>query len=163
MSWQALSLVYQRCQYDELWRCLVKPTDMFLFPFLFSFIIITGFVTMVARRVPLLEQELPTLPEHLSSSPVLSCVRVVWSLVFCVVLCRSLFLIFPLSCCLYFFHLRLLITNLGIFKLFFKTDVIVFLETQIGERSKYCILCDFIKYTIYELLVCKEIILILNV
>jgi hypothetical protein len=84
-SWQTLSLVYQRCQYDELWRCLVKPTDMFLFPFLFSFIIITGFVTMVARRVPLLEQ-------------VLSCVRVAWSLVFCVVLCRSLFLIFPLSC-----------------------------------------------------------------
>ena len=34
-----------------------------------------------------MEQELPTLPEHLTSPLVLSGVRVAWSLIFCVVLC----------------------------------------------------------------------------
>ena len=41
----------------------------------------TGFVTRLTRRVPLVEQELLTLPEHLISSPVLSGVRVARSLV----------------------------------------------------------------------------------
>ena len=36
------------------------------------------------ERVPLVEQELPTLPEHLSSPPVFSGVRVNQSLVLCV-------------------------------------------------------------------------------
>ena len=36
------------------------------------------------RRVPLVEQELPTLPEHLSSPPGFSGVRVTRSLVLCV-------------------------------------------------------------------------------
>jgi len=31
----------------------------------------TGFVIRLKRRVPLVEQELHTLPEHLSSSPIL--------------------------------------------------------------------------------------------
>jgi hypothetical protein len=43
--------------------------------------LITGFVTRLTRRVPLVEQELPTLPEHLSSPPVFSGVRVTRSLV----------------------------------------------------------------------------------
>jgi hypothetical protein len=34
--------------------------------------LITGFVTRLIRRVPLVEQELLTLPEHLSSPPVCS-------------------------------------------------------------------------------------------
>jgi hypothetical protein len=42
------------------------------------------FVTRLRRRVPLVEQELLTLPEHLSSSPVLSGVRVTRSLVLCI-------------------------------------------------------------------------------
>jgi hypothetical protein len=33
--------------------------------------LITGFVTRLTRRVPLVEQQLPTLPEHTSSPPVL--------------------------------------------------------------------------------------------
>jgi hypothetical protein len=33
--------------------------------------LITGFVTRLTRRVPLVEQELLTLPEHMSSPPVL--------------------------------------------------------------------------------------------
>ena len=43
-----------------------------------------GFVTRLRRRVPLVEQELLTLPEHLSSSPILSGIRVTRSLVLCV-------------------------------------------------------------------------------
>jgi hypothetical protein len=42
--------------------------------------LITGFVTRLTRRVPLVEQEQLTLPEHLSPSPV----RVARSLVLCV-------------------------------------------------------------------------------
>ena len=47
----------------------------------------------------LVEQELLTLYDHLSSHPVFSGVRVARSLVFCVVFCRSLFVLlsfFPL-------------------------------------------------------------------
>ena len=43
--------------------------------------LITGFVTRLIRRVPLVEQELLTLPEHLSSPLVFSEVRVTRSLV----------------------------------------------------------------------------------
>jgi hypothetical protein len=46
--------------------------------------LITGFVTRLTRRVPLVEQELPTLPEHLNSHPVFSGVRVVMYLYFTV-------------------------------------------------------------------------------
>jgi hypothetical protein len=46
--------------------------------------LITGFITRSIRRVPLVEQELLTLPEHLSSPPVFSGVRVTRSLVLCV-------------------------------------------------------------------------------
>ena len=43
--------------------------------------LVTGFVTKLTRRMPLVEQELPTLPEHLSSPPVFSGARVTRSLV----------------------------------------------------------------------------------
>ena len=43
--------------------------------------LITGFLTRLTRRVPLVEQELLTLPEHQSSPPVFSGVRVTRSLV----------------------------------------------------------------------------------
>ena len=46
--------------------------------------LITGFVTRLPRRVSLMEQGLLTLPEHLSSPPVFSGVRVTRSLVLCV-------------------------------------------------------------------------------
>ena len=77
--------------------------------------LITGFVTRLTRRVPLVEQVLPTLPEHLRSPPVFSGVCVTRSLVFCVVFCRSLFVLLSLFtwplCCL-FFDLRIIITPL---------------------------------------------------
>ena len=46
--------------------------------------LITGFVTRLTRRVSLVEQELLTLPEHLSSPPVFSGVCVSRYLVLCV-------------------------------------------------------------------------------
>ena len=63
-----------------------------------------------------MKQELFTLPEHLSSPPIFSEVRVARSLVFNVMLCRPLFVLlsfffWPLYC-LFFFDLRLLITSL---------------------------------------------------
>jgi hypothetical protein len=57
--------------------------------------LITGFVTRLTRRVPLVEQELLTLPEHLSSPPVFSGVRITRYLVLCVCFvdrCLSLYL-----------------------------------------------------------------------
>jgi hypothetical protein len=75
--------------------------------------LITGFVTRLTRRVPLVEQELPTLPEHLSS---LRFLLGSWYSIFSFMcmFCRSLFVLlyfffWPL-CCLFFFDLRILIT-----------------------------------------------------
>ena len=47
--------------------------------------------------MPLVEQEWLTLPKHLTSPPVFSGVCVAQSLVFCVVFCRSLFVLFLLT------------------------------------------------------------------
>jgi len=65
--------------------------------------LITGFVTRITRRVPLVGQELLIRSEHMSSPPVFGGVG---SVDFCVVLCRSLFVLlsfffWPL-CCLSF-------------------------------------------------------------
>ena len=74
---------------------------------------------LLTRRVSLVEQELPTIPEHLSSLPVFSGVRVTRFLVICVMCCRSLFVLFPLATV---FSVFLPITasdnHFGIFKLF---------------------------------------------
>jgi hypothetical protein len=70
-------------------------------------------VTRLTRRVPLVEQELLTLLEHLSAPRYLVRVRVTRSLVLCVCFvdrCLSFFL-WPL-CCLFSFDLRILITPL---------------------------------------------------
>jgi hypothetical protein len=47
--------------------------------------LVTEFVTRITRQVPLVEQELFTLPEHLSSPPVFSGVRPIRSLCVCFV------------------------------------------------------------------------------
>ena len=62
--------------------------------------LIIGFVTRVTGRVPLVEQELPTLPERLRSSPVFNGVRVALSLFLFVVFCR------------WFFHLAIVLSVL---------------------------------------------------
>jgi len=78
--------------------------------------LITGFVTRSTRRVPLVEQALLTLLEHLSSPPVFNGVRVTRSFVLCLCFvdrCLSFctFFFWPL-CCLFFFNLRILIIHL---------------------------------------------------
>jgi hypothetical protein len=71
---------------------------------------ITGFVTRLTRRVSLVEQELLTLPEHLSSPSVFSRIRVSRSLVLYVCFVDRRLFFWPL-CCL-FFDIRILITPL---------------------------------------------------
>jgi hypothetical protein len=61
------------------------------FPVLSSFMTCHMFVTRLTWRVPLVEQKLLTLLEHLSSSLVFNGVRVTRSLVLYVSFCRSLF------------------------------------------------------------------------
>jgi hypothetical protein len=77
-----------------LWNiCVTNDHEYVLLVVLSSFMIITGFVTRLTRWVPIVEQNLPTLPENLSSPPVLCVVRVTRSLVWCVCfvnLCLSL-------------------------------------------------------------------------
>ena len=78
--------------------------------------LITGFGTRLTRRVPLVEKELLTLSEHLSSPAVISRVRATRSLVLCVCfVCSRLsfctFFFWPL-CCLFSFDIRILITPL---------------------------------------------------
>jgi hypothetical protein len=70
--------------------------------------LVTGFVTRVTRRMPLVEQKLLTIPEHLCSPLVFSGFRVARSLFFCVLFCRSLFVLFLSLCCLSF-ALRVLV------------------------------------------------------
>ena len=62
--------------------------------------LINGFVTILTRRVPLVEQELLILPEHLSSLPVYSRVRVTRSLVLCVCFVDHCLSFCPFSFCL---------------------------------------------------------------
>ena len=82
--------------------------------------LITGFVTRLIRRMPLVEQELFTLPEHLCSPPVFSGVRVTRSLVL-----NVCFVYRCLSCCTFSFgHCVVWFSSIysdfpfGIFKLF---------------------------------------------
>ena len=74
--------------------------------------------------MPLAEEELPTLPEHLSSPPVFSGVRVTRSLLLCVLFSRSLFVLFLLTIML---CVLLRFTDsaypFGIFKLFLEPNL----------------------------------------
>ena len=59
-----------------------------------------GASTSCERRVPRIEQELLTLPEHMSSPPLFSEFHIPRSLVFCVE-CKSLFVLFFGRCIFY--------------------------------------------------------------
>ena len=87
--------------------------------------LITGFVTRLTRQLPLVEQELLTLPEHLSSPPVFfNGVRITRSLILCVCFVKHFcpFVLFHLAIALSVF-LRFTDSDylFGIFKLFFVT------------------------------------------
>ena len=65
-----------------------------------------------------MKQELLTLPGNMNSRPVFSGVRVAQSLVFCVVYCGSLFVIFFLVIAFYFLRFTASNYPFGIVKLF---------------------------------------------
>ena len=71
--------------------------------------LVTGFITRLTRRVPLVE--LLTLPENLRSPPDFSGVRVTRSFVSCVCFVDRCLSFWPL-CCLFFFDIRILIAPL---------------------------------------------------
>ena len=79
-------------------------------------LIITVFVARLTRRVSLVEQELLTRREHMSSPPVYDGVRVTQSLVLCVCFVDRYLSIYPFFICplfcLSFIDFRILITSL---------------------------------------------------
>ena len=87
--------------------------------------------TRLTQRVPVVEQKLLTLPEHLGSPPVLSGVRVTRFLVLCVCfVARCLFFCLFLS--LVFAVLRCTNADYGIFKLFL----------HLYEGQWHCVVCS---------------------
>ena len=87
--------------------------------------LITGFVTRVTLRVPLVEQELPTLPEHMSSTQVFNGVRVAILSFLCsvlqIVVCS--FVIFLLAIVLSVLRFTEYDYHFGIFKPFLSNDL----------------------------------------
>ena len=98
-SWRSVYMEYMCHKWP--WICSTNSKRFQVLSHSWFFI---GFVTRAIRRVALVEQELLTLPEHLSAPPVSSGIRVTRSLVLCAIFCRSLFV--PMSsfcwllCCL---------------------------------------------------------------
>ena len=79
---------------------------------------------LLLRRVSLVEQELLTLMEHMSSPPVFSGVRVDWSLVLCLMFCRSFFVLFLLAIVLSVRWFTDLDNPFGIYKLCFVVSLV---------------------------------------
>jgi hypothetical protein len=106
--------------------------------------LITWFVTRVTQWVPHVEQELLTLPEYLSSTPLFSGVCIAWYLVFCVMFCKSLFVLLtiltPLS-----FYLQLLITPLVSSNFSYSTSFVSYNPVE-GKlyviRNERCLIYD---------------------
>ena len=71
-------ILYTQCFSTQKLQCKIYIIGVVLYLFEVRF---SGFVTRLSRRVPLVEQELLTIPEHLSSPPIFSGVRVTRSLV----------------------------------------------------------------------------------
>ena len=74
---------YPLRRHTHIHWCQIQSSDCHKTLFPHSWLI-TGFVTRLTQWVPIVEQELLTLPELRSSSPVFSGVRVIRSLVLCV-------------------------------------------------------------------------------
>jgi hypothetical protein len=114
MTFFSFDLLYMN--YSAWKMCLYKIIVVNTFRSFPHSWLITDFVKKLTRRLPLVEQELLTFPDHMRSSQVFSGVRVARSLVLCVMFCRSLFvllsLFFCLLCYLSFSDLWILITPL---------------------------------------------------
>jgi len=105
------SYIYRRIKRDFIWgsyRSTSLPLVVIMVRSFSHLWFITQVVTTVTRRMPLLEQELLTLSENLSSQKVFRWVRVVRSLVLCIMLCLSLLALLSFAfwslCCLSFFE-----------------------------------------------------------
>jgi hypothetical protein len=100
----------------------------------------------ITRWVSPVEQELLTLPKHLNSPPVFSGVRVARSLVFCVMFCRSLFVLlsfFLWPLCWLSFDWRLLITllissNFSYRLLAVRTNILSHYSHFVPVRNMWC-------------------------
>ena len=84
LYWMNIALCESR-RHKPLIVIIIHP-----FPHLW---LIAGFVTRTIRQVPRVEQELPSLPDHLCSS---GGVRIVRSVFFCLMFCLSLFVLLSL-------------------------------------------------------------------
>ena len=111
MTFFSFDLLYMN--YSAWKMCLYKIIVVKTFRSFPHSWLITDFVKKLTRLV---EQELLTFPDHLSSPQVFSGVRVARSLVLCVMFCRSLFVLLSLFFCplcyLSFLDLWILITAL---------------------------------------------------
>ena len=106
-TWNKDYIVWPLLQLDLLHTLTYRPTPRTK--------LITGFVTRLTRRVPLVEQEMLTLQGHLGSPLVYSGVRITRSLDLCVCFvdhCLSFCTFFWPLWCLFFFNIRILITTL---------------------------------------------------
>jgi hypothetical protein len=100
---------FYRCHYDLVNRygTFVSLVVNIFRSFPHSWLI-AGFLFRVTRWVPLVEQELPTLSEHLNLPPIFSGIHVTRPLVLCVMFCRSLFVLLSYCVVSPFFDLRIL-------------------------------------------------------
>ena len=89
-----LSVTWEWCRFWEIWRLSVL---FVIWIYLRALVSNTISTSDDVRRASYVEQELLTLPEHLSSHPGYSRVHGARSLVFCVVFYRSLFVLFGIS------------------------------------------------------------------
>jgi hypothetical protein len=115
--------------------------------------LVTGFVTRLTRRVPLVEQELLTLPEHLSSLPVFGEVRVTRSLVL-----RECFVERCLSLCTSSFG-HCVVCSSSIYEFWYHQTLLLVIRCQLIENQEHFLLqCpkiifydSFYKKTIIEM------------
>jgi hypothetical protein len=106
--------------------------------------LVTWFLTKVIRLVPLLEQKLLTIPEHLSSPLYLSGVRIAQSFDFCVVFCRPnvacILGIYFLLYGLYFLELQLRTDfPFGIFKPFLNNTTAILSSENCKSEINLCV------------------------
>ena len=125
---------YPLRRHTHIHWCQIQSSDCHKTLFPHSWLI-TGFVTRLTQWVPIVEQELLTLPELLSSSPVFSGVRVIRSLVLCVCFVdRYLsFCTFSFGHCVVY-SFSILITPL-VFSNSFETEFIKMYVVDIKQQS----------------------------
>ena len=94
------------------------------------------------RRVSRVKQQWLTLPEHLSLPPGYSGVRFARSLIFCVMFCKSLFVLYLLAIVLFVLRFMASDYSFGFFKLFL---VMLF-------NAKWAMLCNIMTRTCWILI-----------